>query len=288
LPVSPKLTSEQILAYQRDGYLGVENFATPEECEALKQRAEELVADFDPQGVISIFTTKDQTRTSDEYFLESGDKIRFFFEEDAFAPDGSLRQSKEHSINKIGHALHDLDPLFNRFSRKPELAAVAADLGFQQPLLMQSMYIFKQPNIGGEVTCHQDATFLYTEPMTVTGFWFALEDATLENGCLWAIPGGHKLGLKKRFSRTNAGTDAGGGTKMEVLNDSPWPDERLAPLEVKAGTLVILHGLLPHMSYANRSPKSRHAFTLHVVDGAAEYPPTNWLRRSEEMPPCGF
>jgi len=283
LPVSPNITSEHLFSYQRDGYLVVENFATREECEQLKQRAEELVAAFDPQGVISIFTTKDQTRISNEYFLESGDKIRFFFEEDAFAPDGSLRQSKERSINKIGHALHDLDPVFNRFSRKPELAAAAAVLGFKQPLLMQSMYIFKQPNIGGEVTCHQDATFLYTEPMTVTGFWFALEDATLENGCLWAIPGGHKLGLKKRFSRAE-----GGGTKMEVLDESPWPEDLLTPLEVKAGTLVVLHGLLPHMSYANRSPKSRHAYTLHIVDGGAEYPATNWLQRSEEMPPCGF
>ncbi len=277
------LNSSQIASYQRDGYLVVENFATLEECEQLKQHAEELVADFDPQGVISIFTTKEQTRTSDDYFLESGDKIRFFFEEDAFALDGSLRQSKERSINKIGHALHDLDPLFDRFSRKPELAAMAADLGFRQPLLLQSMYIFKQPNIGGEVTCHQDATFLYTEPMTVTGFWFALEDATLENGCLWAIPGGHLSGMKKRFSR-----DDGGGTKIEVLDASPWPDERLVPLEVKAGTQIVLHGLLPHMSYANRSPKSRHAYALHVVDGTADYPASNWLRRSAELPARGF
>ena len=285
------LTPQQLAAYDRDGFLVVENFATREECKRLKQRAEQLVAEFDPQGVLSIFTTKEQTRASDDYFLESGDKVRFFFEEDAFAPDGSLRQSKERSINKIGHALHDLDPAFNQFSRKPELAAVATALGYKQPLLLQSMYIFKQPDIGGEVTCHQDATFLYTEPMTVTGFWFAVEDATLENGCLWVIPGGHKLGLKKRFSRTNAGTKDGGGTKFEVLDDSswpPWPEDVLAPLEVRAGTLVILHGLLPHMSYANRSPKSRHAYTLHVVDGAATYPADNWLRRSAEMPPRGF
>lgn len=275
------LSVEQLVAYERDGFLVVENFATLAECEALKQRAEELVSDFDPQGVISIFTTKEQTRASDDYFLESGDKMRFFFEEDAFAPDGSLRQSKERSINKIGHALHDLEPTFDRFSRRPELAAIAADLGFSQPLLMQSMYIFKQPNIGGEVTCHQDATFLYTEPMTVTGFWFALEDATLENGCLWAIPGGHKLGLKKKFSRAQAG-----GTRFEVLDASPWPDEQLVSLEVKAGTLIVLHGLLPHMSYANRSPKSRHAYAVHLVDGSAEYPADNWLRR--EMPARGF
>lgn len=275
------LSVEQLASYERDGFLVVENFATPDECNALKTRAEELVAAFDPQGLISIFTTKEQTRASDDYFLESGDKVRFFFEEDAFAPDGSLRQSKERSINKIGHALHDLEPVFDWFSRKPELATIANQIGLQQPLLMQSMYIFKQPNIGGEVTCHQDATFLYTEPMTVTGFWFALEDATLENGCLWAIPSGHKLGLKKRFSRAEAG-----GTKFEVLDDAAWPDEGLVPLEVKAGTLVLLHGLLPHMSYANRSPKSRHAYAVHVVDGAANYPAENWLRR--DMPARGF
>lgn len=282
------LTNVQVESYDRDGFLVVENFASREECEQLKMRAEAMVADFDPQGVISIFTTKEQTRSSDDYFLESGDKIRFFFEEDAFAADGSLRQSKDRSINKIGHALHDLDPVFERFSRKPQLAAIASDLGFQKPLLLQSMYIFKQPNIGGEVTCHQDATFLYTEPMTVTGFWFALEDATLENGCLWAIPGGHKLGLKKKFSRANPDAESGGGTKFEILDDSPWPDELLKPLEVPAGTLVILHGLLPHLSYANHSPKSRHAYAVHLIDGTADYPSGNWLRRSADMPPRGF
>ena len=51
---------------------------------------------------------------------------------------------------------------------------------------------FQQPGIGGEVVPHQDNSFLYTEPTTCTGLWLALEDATLINGCLWAIPGSHK------------------------------------------------------------------------------------------------
>ncbi len=117
-----QLTAEQLNRYQRDGFLVLENFATRAECEALQQRAAELVAEFDPQGVISIFSTREQTRQSDEYFLTSGDKIRFFFEEEAFSADGQLRQAKEHSLNKIGHALHDLDPVFSAFSRKPALA----------------------------------------------------------------------------------------------------------------------------------------------------------------------
>jgi phytanoyl-CoA hydroxylase len=249
----------------------------------LHARADELVREFDPAGVVSIFSTHEQTRTSDDYFLGSGDKIRFFFEENAFNPEGSLRQPKERSINKIGHALHDLDPVFDAFSRTTEIKGLVADLGIDDPLLLQSMYIFKQPNIGGEVTCHQDATFLFTEPLRMAGLWFALEDATVENGCLWAVPGGHKLGLKSRFMRAE-----GQGTRFEVFDRSPWPEEKAAPLEVEKGTVIILNGLLPHLSRENRSARSRHAYTLHVIDASSEYPASNWLQRSAELPLKGF
>src|SRR5262249_2362183 len=127
------LSTQQLASYEHDGFLVIENFAGREECERLRRRAEELVRDFDPRGGASIFSTREQTRVSDDYFLGSGDKIRFFLEEEAFAPDGGFRYAKERS------------------------------------------------------------------------------------------------------------------------------------------TLVILHGLLPHLSYANRSAKSRHAYTLHVIDGACEY-----------------
>jgi phytanoyl-CoA hydroxylase len=277
------LRANRLEDYQRDGFLVVPDFVDREVCDRLRARANELVHDFDPQGVVSIFSTHEQTRTSDEYFLESGDKIRFFFEENAFFPDGTLRQDKERSINKIGHALHDLDPVFAGFSRTPEIKQLVSDLGLSEALLLQSMYIFKQPKIGGEVTCHQDATFLYCEPLRLIGLWFALEDATVDNGCLWVISGGHKLGLKTRFMRAEAG-----GTRFEVFDDTPWPAENLQPLEVEKGTLIVLHPLLPHLSRENRSSRSRQAYTLHVMDASAHYPESNWLRRPAEMPLRGF
>jgi phytanoyl-CoA hydroxylase len=278
-----RATVGQLSEYERDGFLVIEDFASPDDCDRLRERARELVAGFDPAEVVSIFSTREQTRTSDDYFLNSGDRIRFFFEEEAFDRDGRLRQAKERSINKIGHALHDLDPLFSDFSRSSVIETLASTLGFKEPLLAQSMYIFKQPDIGGEVTCHQDATFLYTEPMTVAGLWFALEDATRENGCLWAIPGGHHRGLKSRFLRAPTG-----GTRFEVYDRIPWPLDSLVPLEVKKGTLIVLNGLLPHMSHPNRSERSRHAYTLHLIEAGSHYPTDNWLQRAPEMPMRGF
>ncbi len=277
-----QLTSRQLADYKRDGFLVLPDFVREAACDDLRARVERLVHDFYPRGVASIFSTHEQNRLANDYFLGSAGKIHFFFEEDAFQPDGSLKQSKEQSINKIGHALHDLDPVFIEFSRTPQIQQLAADLGLVDPLLLQSMYIFKQPRIGGEVGCHQDSSFLYTEPQNIAGLWFALEDATLENGCLWAIPGGHKLGLKQRWQR---GPE---GMHFETLNPEPWPEDRLIPLEVKKGTVIVLHGLLPHKSLANRSDKSRQAYTLHLINKDSHYSLDNWLQRGTEMPLKGF
>jgi phytanoyl-CoA hydroxylase len=269
--------------YNERGFLVLEGFADHDSCDRLRRRAEELVQNFDPAEVVSIFSTREQNRLTDDYFLHSGAGIRFFFEENAFLPNGQLRFEKARSINKIGHALHDLDPEFDRFSRSQKVRDVAASIGFVNPLLVQSMYIFKQPNIGGEVTCHQDSTFIYTEPIEIAGLWFALEDATIENGCLWAIPGGHRRGLKSRWMRSPEDR-----MEFQYFNREPWPEDELIPLEVSKGSLILLHGLLPHRSLENTSDHSRHAYTLHLVPAEANYPADNWLQRPPAMPFRGF
>ncbi len=117
------LSQKESLA--RDGFLILPGFVRAADCQRLMARAAELVAAFSPGPALSLFSTKEQSRTTDEYFLSSGDRIRFFFEPECIGPDGRLRVPKERAINKIGHALHDLDPVFSAFSRTPELAALA-------------------------------------------------------------------------------------------------------------------------------------------------------------------
>lgn len=192
-------------------------------------------------------------------------------------------------------------------------------------------FVFQQPGIGGEVVPHQDNSFLYTDPPTCTGLWLALEDATTVNGCLWAIPGSHKGrfffifiscgivcnthlflyfhkpdGLVRRFIRDDNG--------VHFDKPSPSYDQKdFVPVEVKAGSLVLIHGDLIHQrsifihpiyliirinitfylfllfnhkfdidllgrSFENQSSKSRHAYSLHVVDThGCKWAADNWL-----------
>lgn len=277
------VTDEMIAAFNRDGVLVLDNLVPDTMCDRLRSHMLEMLASFDPQEHSSIFSTTEQTHAQDQYFLESGHTTRFFYEEEAFDSSGNLTKPMEAAVNKVGHAMHDTDPVFSEFSRQTAFAALASGLGLVDPKLAQSMYIFKQPEIGGEVICHQDATFIRTEPNSCLGFWVALEDATEENGCLWGIPGGHKGDMPKSlFVRE------GLSTRTETLDDSPYEEEKRVSLPAPKGTVLVFGGLFPHMSAANRSSKSRHAFTLHVVDGAAHYPADNWLQRPEEMPFQGF
>ena len=268
------LNKEMLNFWNNNGYLIIEDFKTHKECDELINRSKELIEEQDFNNQQSVFDTVSQSHNDDNYFLESGDKIRFFFEEKANLDEENVKTNKQYIVNKIGHALHDLDDKFIAFSKNEQLDQIARAIGFQDPLLLQSMYIFKQPKIGGEVVCHQDSTFLITEPESTVGFWFALEDANKDNGCLQVASGGHKGPLRKLFKREN------NQMKMEELSNEPFPETDTF-VEVKKGTLVLLHGRLPHYSCENKSPNSRHAYTIHAIDGKSKFLDYNWLQRPD-------
>ena len=277
------LQPEEKARFQDQGYLVLPGFKDAAQLQAATRRAHDIVDHFDPKAGASRFSTRDRSLMADARLIASANDVHCFFEEEALDERGELTVPKSQSINKIGHALHDLDPVFIDFSHGPRLAALARDLGLLEPQVWQSQLIFKQPRIGGEVGWHQDATFFVTTPHTVTTFWFALEDATLDNGCLWVEPGGHRSPLREQYICEQ------GKLRMQPLDGTPWPQTSTAlPLPVAAGTLVVFHGLLPHYSAANRSPRSRLAYTLHVTDACAAYSAQNWLQRPAGLPVRGL
>ena len=282
------LTREQVEAFHRDGYLLVDDFLSHSECDALLRRTYDIIdeADFSQHPTVA-FTTRSNSQQLEklgktDYFITSGDKIRFFFEEGALDAEGKLKGPVDKSLNKMGHALHVLEPLFERVALGERMAELARSLELQKPAVVQSMVIFKQPHFGGVVKPHQDSTFLHTTPMRMYGVWIALEDADQENGCLWFAPGTQGVEVDRRMVRTMKD----GHIDLLFEGEDPVIDPgKFVPVPVKKGGMVLIHGEVFHKSEENRSARSRNIFTFHMYDaGTSKWSEENWLQPTEQVP----
>lgn len=279
---------------------------------------------------ITVFRTdsrQEEAQGKSDYFLDSATRIHFFAEQSALDEDGNLKSQYRHgtgnkieALNKAGHALHIPPTIkdkrrsseassnhnnnkpkpnpFYHYTHSKKIKDLVYELGWQNPVVPQSMYIFKQKKIGGVVTSHQDSTFLYTTPkQTCLGLWLALDDATLENGCLWVRPKSHWEPTRRKFVRQTVVDNHSSQSQSVTMQfedlvpqaDMKWDgaipgcndtnntdniadqinfmvtlmENGFVPIECKAGDLLVFPGELDHLSLANFSDRQRHTFQLH-------------------------
>jgi len=262
--------------YLEQGYAVIEGLIPQSAIGSIRSAAARIVDEFDINAHRTVFSTKDRDRGRDDYFMQSAQAVHCFLEEDALDAEGNLVHPKKRAINKIGHAMHDLVPEFSAFCRLPLFAQCLRSIGYRSPVLWQTMYIYKQARIGGEVRWHQDASYLITEPSSIVGFWVALEDAHQDNGCLWVQPGGHHSPLREIYEVDHQSLTGA----LRELDATPWPSatEGIA-VEVPAGSLVIFNDHMPHYSSQNCSETSRQAFSMHFAEESAHWSAQNWLQR---------
>jgi len=306
---------ERQAAFDHQGFLVVKGFADSDECAAMRACMADYIEEWEPGNEAAVFRTDEkqlEAQGSSDYFFGSSNRIHFFAEPDATEESGNLREgiSKGEALNKVGHGLHLDGREFERYSTSAKIAELVRALGWKDPVLPQSMYIFKQPSIGGEVTSHQDSSFLYTTPrQSCLGLWLALHPATLDNGCLWVRPGSHNEPVRRKFARKQdfSGEDGLNGemdfieltaqpehTWEGKLPDGSWPppsdglfEAGFIPVECEEGDLVVFPGQLDHLSLPNYSSKPRHTFQLHMVEGPSEgvhWDASNWLQYPQQAP----
>jgi phytanoyl-CoA hydroxylase len=274
LNFASKFTRSHAERFFRDGAVVVEDYAPAAMLEQLKEEILRLISveaasrkAVPSAAKATNFDTYSHDHTSEHYFHESGDKIRFFLEK-------GCTEVSPGSVNKIAHALHTDGGVFQKFTTMMNLGSVARQIGRRSPTVVQSMAILKPPKVGGEVGPHQDNTWIGTSPFSCVGFWFALDDAYVANSCLLGLPGSHFTHRElSAVSRLNAE-----GVKADLVGELPKVSlDSLVPLECKAGSLVIFDGLFIHASTANTSDRKRHAYVVHVVDDMCSWKEDNWF-----------
>ncbi len=166
------------------------------------------------------------------------------------------------------HFPHKMSPSFRSMLDTPELVPYLALLIGPNVKCMQSMLFVKKWGKPGQAW-HQDEHFIPTRDRSLTGVWIALDDATIENGCLWIIPGSHKAGVLYPV-RSPVSEEYDGAP--EAFNYPYSPDEAL-PVEVSKGSVVLFHGYLLHSSMKNRSKeKYRRALVHHYMSAESLLP----------------
>ncbi|CAF1177580.1 unnamed protein product [Didymodactylos carnosus] len=235
------LTQEQIDRYEQDGFLVLQQLLTLDECRKLKIAVGQLIDNWEPDPVYSwiFLNDKDKQQARAQRMVALKDELSFGIEEEAIDPQtGKLNRDKHLSLNRIGLTLHNFHPEFNAVTFSDKIKAIVHDLKFIKPAIRQTMYIFKQPFIGAKVASHRDSTYVYNEPLKIVGIWIALEDATINNGCLWFIPGSNLKPTQRRYIRNPNQQEFNEGKVLIFTEEEQYDDSAFVPVEIKAGRIV--------------------------------------------------
>lgn len=220
-------------------------------------------------------TAESNPAAFDQDFRSSGDRTAVFWEKSAPDPASVAPADRERCVVRLGHGLHVDDDVFRRAAAHPAIVGALASVIPAPICIVDSVIFYKQPFVGSELSPHQDASYLRTEPETLYAGWIALDDADDSNGCLRVVPGSHRAALHERPAVSSSGR----------VDRPPPLDPELAsasrPLEVARGSVVIYHGRLYHGSGANRSPRPRRAFVAHYASARSEWLSSNLFARPE-------
>jgi phytanoyl-CoA hydroxylase len=230
------LTAEQKSQYEQNGYLVFENLFEREEIDRLLTRLEDLVAGrvARPEG---IFLQVEPSVQRGEAAAES--------------PLNALRKVE-------GLVAHD--PVFYDFATAPRLLDRIADLVGPDVKLFRDALMMKPAHHGSAKPYHQDSAYWSIDPPELVSCWTALDDATLENGCMRVIPGSHRRGIMEHQHLADYQVDE------ETLDRS---GEVAVPLA--AGGCLLFHSLLLHATSPNHSPQPRRAMINSYMSARARF-----------------
>jgi ectoine hydroxylase-related dioxygenase (phytanoyl-CoA dioxygenase family) len=165
----------------------------------------------------------------------------------------------------------EADDLFRAHLANPEITAMVAQLtGAETIRVWHDQIQYKPPVTGSATDWHQDhPAWPILEPADLISCWVALDDATIENGCMWMVPGSHRWGAHRGL-----GSGEGFAPRYDPEQLPAGAVVKPVPCEVKAGCGMFHHCLTWHGSPPNPSTKPRRAIAVHYMPGHTRFVPS--------------
>ncbi len=252
------LTRAQSDFYEQNGYVVVENLVSKDTLLDLRQRVDDI------QNTILEAQSAARARAASANPGLGGKPVSYIVEN-----GGGTATATKPSLRKLAD-LAPMDGFFRSVASTPEILQCVSDCtGGGPKIMLYSDQVFLKPAFcGSEKPLHQDNSYFKVMPMTsgVT-CWMALDDATLENGCMHYIPGSHKLGLIKHKEIKNT---------PHLIPDVDFDVGIEKPVPIPAGACIFHSLLVLHSSKANTSDKSRRAWALHYANRSGQTAVKQW------------
>ncbi len=247
---------QEIAQFRSAGYLAFANVLDPAELEAsrgaLRQLTERLAGGSADEVEFSPGRRNDGGNYGGASY-KFRDSSCFMQLEPGFDPSGSSDEEIELQVRKYMNFTSEHAALEKIVQPGHRVRGVVESLIGPDPILFQEMALVKPPFVGSEKPWHQDNAYFSVTPLdSIIGVWIALDDATVENGCMHVIPGGHHVGALKHFHSSDCEIVKG---RLET--------ERAEAVPVPAGGALFFYGLLPHETPPNRSANRRRALQFH-------------------------
>tara|TARA_Y100000758_G_scaffold80870_1_gene54737 strand:+ start:472 stop:1233 length:762 start_codon:yes stop_codon:yes gene_type:complete len=230
------LSAEQVNIYRKNGFLVVRELLNEAQLQPLRERTYEIA-----EGLVEFPT-----------------------ENIEFEPDGLGRSHRIDKLRKLNHCAQH-DRIFLEHANNPDILDVVEGL-IGPDIKLLSDQLFMKPPGGMEKTYHQDSPYFPIEPMDLVSSWVALDDVTLDNGCLWVVPGSHLNGPKEHSEKWMVGDRE----DMHVP-DKEIDREKECPILLKSGDASFHHSLLLHRSGPNESRFRRRGLATHFMSARSRW-----------------
>ncbi|MCC5848547.1 MAG: phytanoyl-CoA dioxygenase family protein [Verrucomicrobia bacterium] len=244
--------------FETNGYVVLESLLTPDEVTEAREAIQSCVART------AAHPGKRQGGGKEPVTLHSASSDFFFQLEPGVDPGQEPSETLEFKVRKLMNFDREHAAFSSIAHGHPRLGPALEALLGPDPVLFQSMALIKPPHIGSEKPWHQDNAYFNVTPLdAVVGVWIALDAATVANGCMHVIPGGHRMGALRHHHDKDC----------EIMEGRLDPSHAVA-VELPPGGALLFYGMLPHQTPPNRSPDRRRALQFHYHAATAVRIPT--------------